>query len=94
MSDLGAQVESVDVPAAGWRNTALKVHSEVVRQEVTGSQCGLAIQSTLTDLQAPRWVRHTLQQLEEKSRDKTGGELTNTGKDTGQTYNVRYSSKY
>lgn len=28
--DLGAQVESVDVPAAGGGHTALKVHSEVV----------------------------------------------------------------
>lgn len=49
-TNLRAQMEGVDVPSTRWRHLSLEMQREVVSQEVTGSQSGAAVQSTLTNV--------------------------------------------
>ena len=60
-TNLGAQMESVDVLSSRGRHLPLKVQGEIVRQEVTGRQAGAAVQSVLTNLQADHEIREALE---------------------------------
>lgn len=54
-------MKGMDVPSACWRHLPLKMQGEVVGQEVTGSQSGAAVKSTLTNVQADEEIREALE---------------------------------
>ena len=60
-TDLGAQVQGVDVASSRRRHLPLEVQSEEVGQEVTCRQTGAEVQSSLAHIQTQRRVREALQ---------------------------------